>query len=92
MRCGLPTSNANDVLIRLGSILPLLLYNGLPAWVPRSTDRGWNRFEYTFVDVRRLHPEAGRARGLIAALSCPATAARIVDRGAAPGLAPDVVR
>ena len=74
------------------SILPVLLYNGLPAWVPRSIDRGWNRFEYTFVDVRRLRPEAGRARGLIAALSCPETAARVADRGAAPGLAPDVVR
>ena len=73
-------------------ILPVLLYNGLPAWTPRSFDRGWNRFEYTFVDVRRLPPEAGGARGLIAALSCPETAARIVDPEVAPGLALDVVR
>lgn len=73
-------------------ILPVLLYNGLPAWTPRSIDRGWSRFEYTFVDVRRLHPEAGGARGLIAALSCPETAARITDPGVAPSLAPDVVR
>ena len=73
-------------------ILPVLLYNGLPAWVPRSIDRGWNRFEYTFVDVRRLRSEAGGARGLITALSCPETAARVADRDAAPGLAPDVVR
>ena len=73
-------------------ILPVLLYNGLPAWVPRSTDRGWNRFEYTFVDVRRLRPEAGGAHGRIAALSCPEAAARITDPDVAPSLARDVVR
>ena len=74
------------------SILPMLLYNGLPTWVPRSFDRGWNRFEYTFVDVRRLRPDVAGARGLTAALSCPETAARIADLEIAPGLALDLVR
>ena len=73
-------------------IVPVLLYNGLPAWVPRSFDRGWNRFEYTFVDVRRLPPEAGGAHGLVAALSCPETAAPVADLKIAPGLALDFVR
>ena len=92
-------SMLSESLCRSGSveeepplILPVLLYNGLPAWVPRSIDRGWNRFEYTFVDVRRLPPEAGGARGLVAALSCPETAARVADLEIAPGLALDFVR
>ena len=41
-------------------IMPMLLYNGLPVWTPRSFDQGWNRFEYTFVDVRRLPPRSGQ--------------------------------
>ena len=73
-------------------IMPVLLYNGLPAWTPRSLDQGWNRFEYTFVDVRRLRPEASRACGLVEALSCPESAARATDPDTAPGLVPDVVR
>ena len=73
-------------------IMPMLLYNGLPAWTPRWFEQGWNRFEYTFVDVRRLRPEVGRARGLATALSSPETAARATDPDAMPGLGPDVVR
>ena len=73
-------------------IMPMLLYNGLPAWTPRSFGQGWNRFEYTFVDVRRLRSEAGRARGPATALSRPGTAARVTGPDAMPNLAPDVVR
>ena len=71
-------------------VIPMLLYNGLPAWTPRSLNRGWNRFEFTFVDVRRLRPEAGEARGLVMALSRPDTAAREAERivGADGKLAP----
>ena len=61
-------------------VMPMLLYNGLPAWTPCSLGRGWDRFEYTFVDVRRLCPEAGRPRGWVMALSCPETAARAAER------------
>ena len=80
-------STLSASLCRTGSVdeepplvMPMLLYNGLPAWTPRSLDRGWDRFEYTFVDVRRLRPEAGRARGWVMALSCPETAARAAER------------
>ena len=65
-------------------VIPMLLYIGLPAWTPRSFNRGRNRLEYTFVDVRRLRPEAGEARGLVMALSRPDTAAREAERIVGP--------
>ena len=34
-------------------IMPMLLYDGLPDWTPRSLDQEWNRFGFTFVDMRR---------------------------------------
>ena len=60
-------------------IIPILLYNGLPAWTPRSFTKGWNRFDYTFVDVRRLGSGAERTHGLITALASPETARRVTD-------------
>lgn len=54
-------------------IIPVLLYNGLPAWTPRSITEGWNRFDYTFVDVRRLPPDA-KSCEYLAALSSPESA------------------
>ena len=46
-------------------ILPVLLYNGLPSWTPRSFTKGWNRFEYTFIDVGRLDRGAEQSRDLV---------------------------
>ena len=60
-------------------IIPILLYNGLPAWTPPSFTKGWNRFDYTFVDVRRLGSGAERTHGLITALASPETARRVTD-------------
>ena len=50
-------------------IVPVLLYNGLPSWTPRQSTDGWNRFEYTFIDVGRLPPNRGRPHRLTAAFS-----------------------
>ena len=52
---------------------------GLPDWTPRSFTKGWNRFDYTFVDVRRLGSGAEQSHGLIAALASPETARRVTD-------------
>ena len=60
-------------------IIPILLYNGLPAWTPRAFTKGWNRFDYTFVDVRRLGSGAERSYGLITALASPETARDVTD-------------
>ena len=60
-------------------IMPILLYNGLPDWTPRSFTKGWNRFDYTFVDVRRLGSGAEQSHGLITALASPETARRVTD-------------
>ena len=48
---------------------PVLLYNGLPAWRPRPSTKGWNEFEYTFIDVGRLPRDRGKPHPLTAALS-----------------------
>ena len=50
-------------------IAPVLLYNGLPTWTPRQVTEGWNKFEYTFIDVGRLPANGGRPHRLTAALS-----------------------
>jgi hypothetical protein len=60
-------------------IIPILLYNGLPAWTPRSFTKGWNRFDYTFMDVRRLGSGAEQSYGLITALASPESARRVTD-------------
>ena len=60
-------------------IMPMLLYNGLPTWVPRSATKGWNSFDYTFIDVRRLRADAENSYGLIEALASPERAARVTD-------------
>lgn len=55
-------------------IIPVLLYNGLPAWTPPPKTEGPYRFEYTFVDVRRLHPDTKQSYEFLAALSSPEAA------------------
>ena len=60
-------------------IMPVLLYNGHPSWTPPSFDEGWDRFEYTFIDVRRLRHETEKSCALITALSSPETASRVTD-------------
>ena len=61
-------------------IVPVLLYNGLPAWTPRPLTKGWNRFEYTFIDVGRLRPDEVKSYRLVTALSDSKTAARRLHR------------
>ena len=39
-----------------------------PAWTPRSFTKGWNSFDYTFLDVRRLGSGAEQSHGLTTAL------------------------
>ena len=56
-------------------IVPVLVYNGAPAWTPRSSTGGWNAFEYTFIDVGRLRPDEAKAHEPVAALASPRTAA-----------------
>ena len=63
-------------------IIPVLLYNGLPSWTPRSIDEGWDRFPFTFIDVGRLRPEQANAHGWLAALSNVETARRAAARPA----------
>ena len=60
-------------------IMPMLLYNGLPAWTPRSSIEGSNSFDFTFVDVRRLGADAEHSYRLIEALASPETASRVTD-------------
>lgn len=50
-------------------ILPVLLYNGLPSWTPRPLTKGWDRFEYTFIDVGRLPLNRGKPHRLTTAFS-----------------------
>ena len=50
-------------------IVAVLLYNGLPTWTPRQVTEGWNKFEYTFIDVGRLPPNGGRPHPLTVAFS-----------------------
>ena len=56
-------------------IVPVLVYNGVPAWTPRSSTGGWNAFEYTFIDVGRLRPDEVKSHEPLAALASPKTAA-----------------
>ncbi len=55
------------------SIVPVLVYNGAPAWTPQSSAER-NGFEYTFIDVGRLRPDEARSHEPVAALSSPTTA------------------
>jgi len=59
------------------SIVPVLIYNGAPAWTPQSCTEERNGFEYTFIDVGRLRPGEARSHEPVAALSSPTTA---IDR------------
>ena len=64
------------------SIVPVLIYNGAPAWTPQScTEESCmeerNGFEYTFIDVGRMPPDEARSHEPVAALSSPTTA---IDR------------
>ena len=64
------------------SIVPVLIYNGAPAWTPQSCTEDScteerNGFEYTFIDVGRMPPDEARSHEPVAALSSPATA---IDR------------
>ncbi len=61
------------------SIVPVLIYNGAPAWTPQSCTEGsctdgWSGFEYTFIDVGRMPPDEARLHEPVAALSSPTTA------------------
>ena len=56
-------------------IVPVLVYNGAPAWTPRSSTEGWNTFEYTFIDVGRLRPDEVQSHEPVAALASPKAAA-----------------
>ena len=56
-------------------IVPVLVYNGVPAWTPRSSTEGGNTFEYTFIDVGRLRPDEVQSHQPVAALASPRTAA-----------------
>jgi hypothetical protein len=61
------------------SIVPVLVYNGAPAWTPQSCTEGpsaedRNGFDYTFIDVGRLRPDEARSHEPVAALSSPTTA------------------
>jgi geranylgeranyl pyrophosphate synthase len=73
--------NPGEVLDGIGERLGICfqLYDGLPAWTPRSFTKGWNRFDYTFVDVRRLGSGTEQSHGLITALASPETARRVTD-------------
>ena len=57
-------------------IVAVLLYKGLPAWTPRSLTKGWNRFDYTFIDVGRMRSDGEEIRRLAEVLSGSNTAAR----------------
>ena len=61
-------------------IVPVLVYNGAPAWTPRSSTGGWNAFEYTFIDVGRLRPDEVKSHEPVAALASPRTAADRIRR------------
>ena len=56
-------------------IVPVLVYNGAPAWTARSSTAGCNAFEYTFIDVGRLRPDEVQSHQPVAALASPKTAA-----------------
>ena len=56
------------------SIVPVLVYNGAPAWTPQSRTEERNGFEYTFIDVGRLRPDETRSHEPVAALSSTTTA------------------
>ena len=57
------------------SIVPVLVYNGAPAWTPHSSTEGCNTFEYAFIDVGRLRPDEVQSHQPVAALASPKTAA-----------------
>ena len=48
-------------------IVPVLVYNGRPAWTPAAPSV-WNSFDYTFIDIDRLRAEEVRSRNLAKAL------------------------
>jgi hypothetical protein len=67
--------HSNSVGERPPSIVPVLVYNGAPAWTPRSSTEGGNTFEYTFIDVGRLRPDEVQSHEPVAALASPKAAA-----------------
>ncbi len=69
--------HSNSVGERPPSIVPVLVYNGAPAWTPQSCTEERNGFEYTFIDVGRLRPDEVKSHEPVAALSSPRTA---IDR------------
>ena len=48
-------------------IVPVLVYNGRPAWTP-ATPSALDRFDYTFIDIDRIPVEEDRSRNLTKAL------------------------
>ena len=60
-------SISNCVEEKPPSIIPVLVYNGRPAWTPDAPSE-WNRFHYTFIDVDRFRPEEAGPRNLAKAL------------------------
>ena len=57
----------NCVEVKPPFIVPVLVYNGRPAWTPGAASP-WDRFDYTFIDVDRFRPEEARSRNLAKAL------------------------
>ena len=69
--------HSNSVGERPPSIVPVLVYNGAPAWTPQSCREERNGFEYTFIDVGRMPPDEATSHEPVAALSSTRTA---IDR------------
>ena len=46
-------SRAGDTVEKPPLIIPILLYDGLPEWTPRSFGEEWTSFGFKFVDMRR---------------------------------------
>ena len=60
-------SIANCVEEKPPFIIPVLVYNGRPAWTPAAPSE-WDRFDYTFIDVDRFRAEEAGPRNLAKAL------------------------
>ena len=69
--------HTGSVRERPPSIVPVLVYNGAPAWTPQSCTEERNGFDYTFIDVGRMPPDEARSHEPVAALSSPTAA---IDR------------
>ena len=53
---------AGDTVEKPPLIIPMLLYDGLPEWTPRSFGPEWTSFGFKFVDVRRSGWPGSNAR------------------------------